>query len=142
MNKQTYPNSIFPLTGDVTSTTGESDVAVTGIQKNKVSPQPPQNGQLLIFDGPTAQYVPGDPIVSGPDKVGTDPTVNPVQVSGIDEGNLVRELRTDTYGSLRAVRIEELLEQLIEINRAMLSAFVEANNLPDTDYPIRGNHGT
>jgi len=109
-------------------------VTVAGIQKTPVSPQPPNNGQILIFDEPTDQYVPGDPIVSGPDPVGTSPTVNPVQVAGIDEGNLVRELRTDTYGGLRVPVLEGLVAQLVAICQAQLAAYIEVNRLPENDY--------
>lgn len=134
MSKQNYPNSVFPLTGDVESTTSASEVTVTGIQETPVSPQPPLNGQLLIFDEPTLQYVPGDPIVSGPDAPGTNPTVNPVQVAGIDEGNLVRELRTDTYGSLRALPLESLVAILILELRANTAATLADKPYPDTDF--------
>lgn len=134
-NRQNFPNSVFPLTGDVTSNTGNNTVTVEGIQTTPVSPQQPTNGQLLIFDQPTQQYVPGDPIVSGPDAVGTEPTVNPVQVAGIDEGNLVRELRTDAYGSFRAARTEEILEQILNTQRAILAALLSLDtSLHDQDF--------
>lgn len=135
MNRQNYPNSVFPLTGDVTSTTGESGVVVEGIQKTPFAPDPPQTGQIPVMNS-DGSWHPEDPVVSGTDAPGTSPTKNPVQVAGIDESNLVRELRTDSYGSLRAVSLEELMAQNLAATKALLAAFIEVNNLIDSDYDL------
>jgi|HubBroStandDraft_1064217.scaffolds.fasta_scaffold37784_3 hypothetical protein len=128
-NIQTFPQAIYPINGDVESQSGDPDVTVVGIQGTPVLDQAPLNGQILIYDSPTNNYVPGDPIVSGPDPTGSTPSVNPVQVAGIDEGDLVRELRTDTYGSLRSLRIEQLLYLILLELRALKAATI---NLDDT----------
>lgn len=133
-NQQLFPQSSFPITGDAQSTTGSPDVAVVGIQGTPVLNQPPQNGQVLIYDAPINAYVPGDPIVSGPDPVGTSPTVNPVQVAGIDDGNLVREVRLDTYGSVRSLNIEEKLDTVIYLLRAILAATIADKQLDDSEF--------
>lgn len=133
MNRQSYPNSVFPLTGDVTSTTGESGVVVEGIQKTPFSPDPPQTGQIPVMNS-DGSWHPEDPVVSGTDAVGNSPTKNPVQIAGIDEATLVREIRTDSHGGIRAVTLEELMQTNIAVCKALLAAFLESNNLPDSDY--------
>lgn len=136
-NRQLLPNSISPINGDVTSSVGNPDVTVTGIQGTPVLNQAPQEGQILIFDtnapGGSA-YVPGDPIVSGTDAPGTSPTKNPVQVAGIDDGNLVRELRTDTYGSIRSINVEDKLDQIIYLLRALVAATISDKAVDDSEY--------
>lgn len=137
MNQQTFPQSTYPIAGDVESQTGDPAITVVGIQKTAVVPQAPQNGQILIYDqtvGPGGSYVPGDPIVSGPDPVGTNPTVNPVQVAGIDEVDLVRELRTDTYGAIRSLRIEQLLYAVLLELRALKFLTMQDMPVRDGDY--------
>jgi hypothetical protein len=133
-NIQTYPQQIYPISGDVQSHVGNPKVTVTGIQSTPVLAQLPLNGQLLIYDSATNNYIPGDPIVSGPNQPGTAPTVNPVQVAGIDDGNLVREVRTDSYGSLRSLSIEEKLDQLIYLLRALLAATITDKQVDDADF--------
>lgn len=66
-----------------------------------VSGGPPQEGQVPIFDSGSGTYVPGDPIVSGPDAVGTSPTRNPVQVGGLDPSGHVQELVVDSTFQLK-----------------------------------------
>lgn len=61
--------------------------------------QAPLPGQVLIFDEVTGNYVPGDPIVSGPDAPGVAPTRNPVQMGGFD-GAVVRRVMVDANGNL------------------------------------------
>lgn len=134
-NQQLYPQSSYPLTGDIQSEPGSPIVTTTGIQNTPFSPTKPTEGQVPVFDIDTNQWVPADPIVSGPDEVGTEPTVNPVQVSGIDEGNLVRELRTDTYGGLRSIRMEELLLGILLELRAVKAAILNLDSTAkDMDY--------
>lgn len=134
-NRQTIPNSIFPVVGDVESTTGDPTLTVVGIQKTPFSSTPPVNGQVPVFDDTLDAWIPADPVVSGPDAPGSPSSANPVQVAGIDEGNTVRELRTDTYGSLRSLRIEQLLDGILNTNKAMLAAILALDNtLNDQDY--------
>jgi hypothetical protein len=135
-NNQTVPQSVYPATGDVASTVGDSNLTVDGIQGVPVLDQAPSDGQILIYDtgapnGPA--YVPGDPVVSGTDAPGNQSTANPVQVAGIDDGNLVRELRTDTYGSLRALNLEELLMEVILELRAIKAAVVSDKFVNDLE---------
>jgi hypothetical protein len=127
-NTQTFPQSIYPLVGDIASATGDPDVTVVGIQKTPVLAQAPLDGQILIYDGAINNYVPGDPIVSGTDPTGGPSSANPVQVAGIDEGNYVRELRTDTYGGLRLPVVEDKLDILIREMRALKVAIVALDN--------------
>jgi hypothetical protein len=128
-NQQTFPQSVYPIDGDVASKPGDSNVTVTGIQKTPVAAQIPTDGEILIYNQAANEYIPGDPIVSGPDPTGGPPSsANPVQVAGIDEGNFVRELRTDTYGSLRMLNVEDKLDVLIGEIRAMKTAILALDN--------------
>jgi hypothetical protein len=70
----------------------------TSINGVPVLAQAPVNGEILIFDGPSGKYVPGDPIVSGPDAPGTPPTRPPVQ-AGVFDGTNVQRLKGDTQGN-------------------------------------------
>jgi hypothetical protein len=126
-NKQTYPNALSPLNGDVESTIGSSTATVTGIQTQPVAPTVPQPQQILVY-GSDGIWHPEDPVVSGPDAPGNPSTANPVQVGGIDEGNLVREFRTDTDGSLRLHGVEQRLDILIQEIRAMKTAIISLDN--------------
>jgi len=132
MNRQVYPPTISPLQGDILSTPNSPNVTVTGIQTTQVNATLPTTGQLLVAHGDgTAMWE--DPAVSGVNAVETTPTKPPVQVGGQDECNLVRELRLDTYGSLRAVRMEELLTLLLAEMRAMKLAIISLDStaVPD-----------
>ena len=134
-NNQIFPNSTLPLTGDVQSTPGDPTVRVQGFQKTPVSSTPPQDGQVYVYVADINQWVAADPIVSGPNAPGTPPTVYPVQVGGQDDGNIVQELRTDTYGGIRSVRIETLLENLLLEVRALKAAVINLDNTTlDLDY--------
>ena len=134
-NSQIFPSTAYPGAGDILTTPGSPDTVVTGIQTAPVINQYPLNGQVLIFDGPTNQYIPGDPIVSGPNVPGTPATANPVQIGGEDDGNLVRELRLDTYGGVRSVRMETLLDAILLELRGIKSAIINLDNTAmDEDY--------
>ncbi len=135
-NQQIFPQSTYPITGDVQSTPGSPLVQVTGIQSTPVLNQAPQNGQILIFDQPTQQYIPGDPIVSGPNNVGTSASRPPVQIGGLDDGGLVRELFTDTNGGIQLSMIDrKLVTDLLNTSKAILRAIVNLDSTnQDTDY--------
>lgn len=134
-NRQNIPQSIYPIVGDVESTTGDANITVVGIQKTPFAADPPQTGQVPVM-GSDGVWHPEDPVVSGPDEPGTDSSKPPVQVGGIDDGNLVRELRIDTYGGLRIPRSEEFQEQTLLVLKALLAAYVEVNGLPESDYAL------
>jgi hypothetical protein len=70
----------------------------TSISGTPVMAQAPAAGQVLIFDAPSGSYVPGDPIVSGPDAPGTPPTRPPVQ-AGVFDGTNVQRLKGDAQGN-------------------------------------------
>jgi len=123
-NTQLFPQSTFPIAGDVTSTPGNPFVVTTGIQNTGVVATKPTDGQVYVYVAEVDKWVPADPVVSGPNTVGTASTAPPVQVGGIDEGNLVRELRIDTYGGIRAPRIEEKLDILVLEIRALKAAVI------------------
>lgn len=134
MNRQNLPQAISPINGDVESSIGSPDVVVTGIQQTPVSSTPPQDGQVYVYVAELGMWVAADPIVSGPNAPGTTPTANPVQVAGIDDSNLVREIRTDSYGSLRALNQEEKLDQIIYLLRALLAATVADKQVDDSEF--------
>lgn len=79
--------------------------------KNVATTTGAADGQVPIFDLSSGKYIPGDPIVSGPDAPGTPPTRNPVQTGGFD-GTNVRRLLSDASGRL----------QVGEINSASIKA--------------------
>jgi len=135
-NQQIFPQSTYPGAGDIKTTPGSPLTTVQGIQTAPVINQYPHNGQVLIFDGPTNQYIPGDPIVSGANPPGTPGTQNPVQVGGIDDGNLVRELRTDTQGAVElSMTARTLFENILLELRAIKTAIVSLDNTAvDSDY--------
>lgn len=56
---QEFPQSIWPDTGDVTSAIGDSNLVVAGIQRVPVSPTPPLDQQVLVYEQALGQYVPG-----------------------------------------------------------------------------------
>lgn len=49
-----------------------------------VSPTPATDGQILIFDGPSSTYIPGDPKVQGLAADGATTVLNPVEIGGYD----------------------------------------------------------
>jgi hypothetical protein len=134
-NAQTYPNSIFPIKGDVDSEIGDNKVTVTGIQHQPVDPAQPQAQQLLVY-GSDGKWHPEDPVVSGTDAVGTTPTKPPVQVGGVDDGNLVRELRTDSQGAVELSMTDRtLFENILLELRAIKAAIVSLDSTAvDSDY--------
>lgn len=56
------------------------------------SAAPSSDGQVPIWNAASSKYVPGDPIVSGPDAPGVAPTKNPVQIGIFDGTNVQRAL--------------------------------------------------
>jgi hypothetical protein len=125
-NSQTYPQCLYPVTGDVQSATGSPQVTVTGIQQIPVVAQAPADGQILIYSQATPGYVPGDPIVSGPDAVGNPPSRNPVQAGGWD-AVVVRELLVDAQGALivsTQAGLGEQIQNLLQELRALKTAII------------------
>ena len=107
----------FPNWGDAMNTNLDTiDSAVTAAQESIASaatsvnamsingtpiyPQAPTPGQILIFDEATGDYVPGDPIVSGPDEPGVPPSRSPVQIGAFD-GTNVQRVVSDVNGRLQ-----------------------------------------
>ena len=107
----------FPNWGDAMNTNLDTiDAAVTAVQTSvataatsvnamsingtPIYPQAPAPGQILIFDEATGDYVPGDPIVSGPDEPGVAPTRPPVQIGAFD-GTNVQRVASDIDGHLQ-----------------------------------------
>jgi hypothetical protein len=133
-NSQIFPQSTYPITGDVQSTPGDPTVRVQGFQKTPVSSTPPQDGQVYVYVADINQWVAADPIVSGPNAPGTTPTANPVQVGGSDDGNLVRELRLDSSGTVVSTNLEKLLMLLIsEVRKTNLILMDLSGNDPIGD---------
>lgn len=93
--------------------TSSTPVEITGnadaIRGAAISSTGPGDGQILIFDSVTGHYVPGDPIVSGPDAVGVNPTRNPVQIGAIDPSGNVQRLFTDNSGALQVTGVTAVI---------------------------------
>ena len=134
-NQQLFPSSSYPGNGDILTTPGSPDTVVTGLQTYPVAPTPPQTQQILVF-GSDGIWHPEDPIVSGPNAPGTPSTANPVQVGGIDDGNLVREIRLDTNGAINlSLTDRTLLENILLELRAMKQAIISLDSTAiDSDY--------
>ena len=58
-NQQIFPQSTYPIVGDVTSTPGNPNVVVTGIQSVPFSPTPPSDGDIVVYDSGAGQWGPG-----------------------------------------------------------------------------------
>jgi hypothetical protein len=136
-NQQLYPQSTYPLTGDIQSTPGSPNVAVTGFQKTPVAPNKPNDGQVYVYVASINQWVPADPVVSGPNAPGTPSTANPVQVGGTDHV-VVRELLLDSEGAVVVSPrsgIGEQLQLLIQEVRALKYAVISTDTtLDDRDF--------
>jgi hypothetical protein len=66
-----------------------------------VSPTPPtRDGELLIYNLSSNEYIPGDPIVSGPDAPGVAPTKPPVQIGIVDGSGNVQRVTGTTGGAV------------------------------------------
>lgn len=61
-NSQIFPQSTYPLTGDVQSTPGSPTVTVVGIQTVPFSATPPLPGQIPVAIG--GQWVPSNPSIT------------------------------------------------------------------------------
>lgn len=127
MNRETYPSSLFPLRGDLSAESGATSVVVTGIQEQPVDPTVPLPQQLLVY-GSDGVWHPEDPVVSGPDDVGSVATKPPVQVGGIADGGIVEELHLDTAGGIRSLNIESLLGLILQELRGIKSAIISLDN--------------
>jgi hypothetical protein len=66
-NQQLFPNSTYPITGDVQSTPGSPFVRVVGIQTFPFSPAPPLVSQVPVFDG--SQWIPSSVTLSDNDSI-------------------------------------------------------------------------
>jgi len=134
-NRENYPSSLFPLNGDLDAQAGATEVTVTGLQTFPVDPATPEPQQLLVF-GSDGVWHPEDPVVSGTDAVGSTPSKPPVQVGGVDEGDLVRELRLDTTGGVQlAANTRDLLLNILLELRAIKAAILNLDSTAnDQDY--------
>ena len=85
MNRLNYPQSLYPLVGDINSQTGSPYVVVTGIQRYPVLNTPPANGDILMY-----QYSPSPfvnewiPTPWGIIKIYVEPSSSPAGVLTID----------------------------------------------------------
>jgi hypothetical protein len=57
-NQQLWPQTTYPLVGDLQSTPGQQNVTVVGIQTVPVVPTTPLDQQSLIFQGTLTAYAP------------------------------------------------------------------------------------
>lgn len=110
------PGQIFP----------NYEAPTANIQGTPVAPSLPTDGEILIYSGPANAYIPGDPIVSGPDPVGSPPTVNPVQIGGEGPDGNVHEIQTDLTGKIEidAAQLLDLWRQVLYELRAIKAAII------------------
>jgi hypothetical protein len=57
-NSQVFPQSTWPLAGDLTSAPGNPNITVDGIQNIPVSPTLPLDQQSIVYQGTLAEYTP------------------------------------------------------------------------------------
>lgn len=57
-NRETYPASQSPLTGDISGPAGAQIVTVTGLQRNPVSPANPTDQDKLTFQAANGDWEP------------------------------------------------------------------------------------
>jgi hypothetical protein len=57
MNNQSWPQSVYPISGDVQSSVGSQTVTVTGLQGVSIAATAPSFAQTLQFNG--SQWTPG-----------------------------------------------------------------------------------
>ena len=57
MNRETYPASQSPLKGDIDGPAGATEVTVVGLQHNPISPATPEDGDSLVFNAATGEWV-------------------------------------------------------------------------------------
>jgi hypothetical protein len=99
------------------------------------------NGQIPIWDSASTTYIPGDPIVSGPDAVGVAPTKNPVQI-GAKFLTTPSTLTNNQVGSLQLDATQNLLVKLQNTSVAVTGTFwqttqpVSIATMPST--PVTG----
>lgn len=58
-NRETFPASLSPITGDVSAAAGVRQATVTGLQGVPVSPATPSDQNILIFSAASSQWQPG-----------------------------------------------------------------------------------
>ena len=135
-NRETFPANQSPLTGDISGPAGATSVTVTGLQQVPFQAGPYQDGQIAIYNAAANQWLVGDPVVSGPNAVGTAPSRPPVQIAGVDPTGLVQEIQTDTAGGIQESAemrdlLRDILNQLKALTRAVVNLDSQAN---DADY--------
>lgn len=90
--------AVFTRTGNVLAARGD----YTTLQLSDFSATPPaSDGKVPIWNQSTSQYVPGDPIVSGPAAEGATPINNPVWVAGKGADGFIHSVRTANDGTVR-----------------------------------------
>ena len=73
-NRETFPASLSPITGDVSAGAGARQTTVTGLQGTPVSTTTPNDKDFLMFDAVTSKWEPQQ-------GTGTAITVNGVPTS-------------------------------------------------------------
>ena len=65
-NRETYPASQSPLTGDISGPAGATSITVVGLQNNPVAPINPTQAEVLTWesdvDSPTGEWQPKLPL--------------------------------------------------------------------------------
>jgi hypothetical protein len=65
-----------------------------------IAPTPPVDGEVLVYDGTAGQWIPADPVVSGPDAPGVAPTRPPVQIGLVDSAGHVQRVSGTPSGAV------------------------------------------
>lgn len=87
-NRETYPASQSPLQGDVSGAAGATTVTVTGIQGTPISPIPPDDQQVLVYQALTNRWEPRS--VFGLEIEGHGTSLDKqVYINGVPDGSLL-----------------------------------------------------
>lgn len=87
-NRETFPAAQSPLQGDVSGAAGATTVTVTGIQTIPVSPTPPDDQQVLVYQAPTNRWEPRSVFGLEIEGHGTSPD-KLIYINGVPDGSLL-----------------------------------------------------
>lgn len=57
-NSQVFPQSTWPLAGDLSSSPGSAVITVSGIENTPVDATKPTDGQTLVYSAALSRYIP------------------------------------------------------------------------------------
>jgi hypothetical protein len=97
-----------------------------------VSATPATDGQVLIFDGPSSTYIPGDPRVQGLAADGTTTVLNPVEIGGYDTAGTPAIHRATFINGTPAGTEYGIITRNIPSGTQPVSGTVAVSNFPTT----------